>query len=97
LKVIFWRTGYESPDHWCRRSRFSYYQPNCTGKQGCCRHDINPEAIRRISDNLDVQVMIGSGSSPVVLEEAGIRNAEIMPETTDNDKINLVACFLKKS
>jgi trk system potassium uptake protein len=52
--------------------------------------DSTPEAIRRISDNLDVQVMIGSGSSPVVLEEAGIRNADIMPAVTNSDEFDLV-------
>jgi trk system potassium uptake protein len=56
--------------------------------------DNNPEAIRRISDNLDVQAMIGSGSSPVVLEEAGIRNADIMLAVTNSDEINLVACLV---
>ena len=40
--------------------------------------DKNPAAIRRISDNIDVQVLNGSGSSPVILEEAGIQDAEII-------------------
>jgi trk system potassium uptake protein TrkA len=56
--------------------------------------DKNPEAIRRISDNLDVQVMVGSGSSPVVLEEAGIRDAHVMLAVTNSDEINLVACLV---
>ena len=55
--------------------------------------DKNPEAIRRVSDNLDVQVMIGSGSSPVVLEEAGVKDAEIILAVTNSDEINLVACL----
>ena len=56
--------------------------------------DKNPEAIRRISDNLDVQTLVGSGSSPVVLEEAGIRGADIMLAVTNSDEINLVACLV---
>jgi trk system potassium uptake protein TrkA len=56
--------------------------------------DKNPEAIRRISDNLDVQVVTGSGSSPVVLEEAGIQNAEIILAVTNSDETNLVACLV---
>jgi trk system potassium uptake protein TrkA len=55
--------------------------------------DKNPAAIRRITDNLDVQVVIGSGSSPVVLEEAGIQNAEIILAVTNRDETNLVACL----
>jgi trk system potassium uptake protein TrkA len=56
--------------------------------------DKNPDAIRRISDNLDVQVVTGSGSSPVVLEEAGIQNAEIILAVTNSDETNLVACLV---
>ncbi len=56
--------------------------------------DKNPNAIRRISDNLDVQVVTGSGSSPVVLEEAGIQDAEIILAVTNSDETNLVACLM---
>jgi trk system potassium uptake protein TrkA len=56
--------------------------------------DKNTDAIRRVSDNLDVQVILGSGSSPVVLEEAGIRDAEIILAVTDSDETNLVACLV---
>ena len=55
--------------------------------------DRDAEALRRVSDNLDVQVLQGSGASPVVLEEAGIRRAEILLAVTDSDEINLVACL----
>ena len=56
--------------------------------------DKNADAIRRVSDHLDVQVVQGSGSSPVVLEEAGIRDAEILLAVTDSDEANLVACLV---
>ena len=56
--------------------------------------DTNPETLRRVSDNLDVQVIQGSGSSPVVLEEAGIQSAEIMLAVTNSDEANLVACLM---
>ena len=56
--------------------------------------DNNPEATRRISDNLDVQIVLGSGSSPVVLEEAGIQQAEIILAVTNSDETNLVACLV---
>jgi hypothetical protein len=36
----------------------------------------------------------GSGSSPAILEEAGIREAEIMLAVTDSDEVNLVACLM---
>ena len=56
--------------------------------------DKNPVAISRLSDNIDVQVLNGSGSSPVVLEEAGIQNADIILAVTDSDETNLVACLV---
>jgi trk system potassium uptake protein TrkA len=56
--------------------------------------DRNPEAIRRVSDHLDVQVVNGSGSSPVVLAEAGIQDAEIILAVTNSDETNLVACLV---
>ncbi|MGB8719946.1 MAG: NAD-binding protein, partial [Desulfobacterales bacterium] len=56
--------------------------------------DKNPEALRRFADNVDVQVISGSGSSPHILEEAGIREAEILLAVTDSDEANLVACLM---
>ncbi len=56
--------------------------------------DKHPVALRRVSDNLDVQVINGSGSSPIVLEEAGIQNAEIILAVTNSDETNLVACLV---
>jgi trk system potassium uptake protein TrkA len=56
--------------------------------------DKDHEAIRRVSDNLDVQVVNGSGSSPVSLEEAGLKDAEILLAVTNSDEANLVACLV---
>jgi trk system potassium uptake protein TrkA len=55
--------------------------------------DKNPDAIRRVSENIDVQVVNGSGSSPVILQEAGIEQAEILLAVTDSDETNLMACL----
>lgn len=56
--------------------------------------DKDGDALRRVSDSLDVQVLHGSGSSPVVLEDAGIQKAEIMLAVTNSDEANLVACLM---
>ena len=56
--------------------------------------DKDPAAIRHVSDNIDVQVVNGPGSSPVILEESGIKEAEILLAVTDSDEINLVACLV---
>jgi trk system potassium uptake protein TrkA len=56
--------------------------------------DKNPDALRRVSDNIDVQIVSGSGSSPLILEEAGIKKAEILLAVTDSDETNLTACLV---
>jgi len=55
--------------------------------------DNNPEALRRISDHLDVQILRGSGSNPQDLEEAGLKNGNIILAVTNSDEVNLIACF----
>lgn len=55
--------------------------------------DTDATAIRRVADNIDVQTIVGSGSSPVILEDAGIVDAEILLAVTDSDEANLVACL----
>ncbi|MGD8368618.1 MAG: Trk system potassium transporter TrkA [Desulfobacterales bacterium] len=56
--------------------------------------DRNPEALRRVSEHIDVQTVVGSGGSPLVLEEAGVKEAEILLAVTDSDETNLVACLV---
>ena len=51
----------------------------------------NADALRRISENLDVQNIEGCGSSPAILEQAGIKEADILLAVTDSDETNLVA------
>ncbi len=56
--------------------------------------DRDPEALKRVSESIDVQVVQGSGGSPVALNEAGIKEAEILLAVTDSDETNLVACLM---
>ena len=56
--------------------------------------DKDPEAVRRVADSIDVQTVVGSGSSPSVLKEAGVQEAEILLAVTDSDETNLVACLV---
>jgi trk/ktr system potassium uptake protein len=55
--------------------------------------DIDPEALIRVSEHLDVQTLLGSGSNPRVLEEVGLKRADIILAVTDKDEVNLIACF----
>ena len=56
--------------------------------------DKDPHAIRRLSEGLDVQAISASGSSPKVLIDAGINQADILLAVTDSDEINLVTCLM---
>jgi trk system potassium uptake protein len=55
--------------------------------------DIDSERLRWVSDHLDVQILHGSGSNPKVLEEAGVKTADIILAVTHSDEVNLIACF----
>ncbi|MBP1776503.1 MAG: Trk transport system, NAD-binding component, partial [candidate division NC10 bacterium] len=50
----------------------------------------------RVQDELDVMTVEGNGSSPRVLEEAGVREADILIAVADIDEVNVVACLLAK-
>lgn len=56
--------------------------------------DKDMAAADHLADHLDVQVIRSSGSSPVTLMEAGIREADILLAVTDSDEVNLVSCLM---
>ena len=58
--------------------------------------DKDPEKIKRITDNLDVQAILGSGTSPEMLKTSGVREADMLVAATDSDEVNLFACLLAK-
>ena len=55
--------------------------------------DLDDGALRKLAEGSDLQTIKGSGSSPNVLEQAGIAQADILLAVTDSDEINLIACF----
>ncbi len=56
--------------------------------------DKDEERLKSISENLDVQTIAGSGSSPQVLKKAKLSQAEMVVAVTDSDETNIVACLL---
>lgn len=50
--------------------------------------------IRRLTDEINCQVIVGSGSNPAVLKEAGIEKTEMLIAVTDSDEANIIACVL---
>ncbi|BAE51174.1 Trk system potassium transporter TrkA [Paramagnetospirillum magneticum] len=59
--------------------------------------DQRPELIRRVSDTLDVQVVLGFASHPAVLEQAGAGDADMIIAVTAADEVNMVACQVAHS
>lgn len=56
--------------------------------------DVDEWALKNISSRLDVQTMVGNGSSPVMLESAGAHDTDMLLALTRSDETNLVACKL---
>ncbi len=56
--------------------------------------DENPELVRQISEKLDVFVVAGNGTSPSVLESAGVKNADMVLAVTTSDEVNIIVCIL---
>jgi trk system potassium uptake protein TrkA len=59
--------------------------------------DKDLEKVRRTTENLDVQAILGSGTSPETLRSVGIKEADMLVAATDSDEVNLFACLLAKN
>lgn len=62
-------------------------------------HDIvlieeNNEKLKRAQDHLDVKVLQGSGSDFTTLEQAGIKDADMLVAVTDKDEVNILSCMI---
>lgn len=47
-------------------------------------------------DNLDVQVLVGNGTSFLAQQEAGIESADLLIAVTSEDEVNLISCLIAK-
>jgi trk system potassium uptake protein TrkA len=66
------------------------------------RHDVvlvgeDEDALRRAQDAMDVGAVVGKGSTPSTLLEAGLRSAEILVAVTGSDETNIVACLIAET
>lgn len=58
--------------------------------------DTDRQRLAELNDSADVLTVLGSGTSPRVLEEAQIEKADMMVAVTDRDEVNLLACMQAK-
>ena len=59
--------------------------------------DQSPALTQKVSDSLDVQAIVGFGSHPDILEQAGCRDADMIIAVTQADEVNMVACQVAHS
>lgn len=56
--------------------------------------DNNSDLVRRATETLDVQGVVGHASWPDVLERAGARDADMIIAATHSDEVNMVTCHV---
>ncbi len=66
------------------------------------RHDVvlvgeDEDALRRAQDAMDVGAVVGKGSTPSVLLDAGLRAADVLVAVTGSDETNIVACLIAET
>lgn len=68
----------------------------------CAEHDItvvdiDTEALRLLQSKLDIRTVVGSGSYPHILEDAGANDADMLIAVTNSDECNIVSCQIAYS
>lgn len=56
--------------------------------------DLDAVGLDKIQNRLDLKTIVGNGSHPAILEQAGAMNADLLLAVTQSDETNLVACKL---
>jgi len=54
--------------------------------------DTNAETLHELQEKMDLQVVIGNGSHPDVLMQAGAEDAELVIAVSSDDATNMIAC-----
>jgi trk system potassium uptake protein TrkA len=59
--------------------------------------DLSADLIRTITNELDVRGIVGHGSYPSILKEAGVEAADMIIAVTYSDEVNMIACQIAHS
>jgi trk system potassium uptake protein len=59
--------------------------------------DVNEDLVRRATEALDVQGVVGFASYPEVLQKAGARDADLIIAATYSDEVNMITCQVAHS
>ena len=59
--------------------------------------DQSSDDIQKINDSLDVKSIVGKATSPIILENANSKDADMIIAVTRNDEINMMTCQIAHS
>ena len=59
--------------------------------------DQSSDDIQKINDSLDVKAIVGKATSPMILENANSKDADMIIAVTRNDEINMMTCQIAHS
>ncbi len=54
--------------------------------------DTNPKKLRALQDQLDLRTIVGYGSHPQIMRQAGAEDADMIIAVTNSDETNMIAC-----
>ena len=58
--------------------------------------DLKEQRLRNVEQNEGLRTINGNGAHPVILEIAGIKDADMLVALTESDEVNMVACRIAK-
>lgn len=58
--------------------------------------ELDPGRLGEVERQLDVHTIVGNGTHPRVLEDAGIEDADLLVAVTSQDSVNLLSCLVAK-
>jgi trk system potassium uptake protein TrkA len=59
--------------------------------------DKNASVLNQTNDNLDVICIEGSGLNIKTLNEAKVKNSDLVIAVTNQDEINMICCFMQNA
>ena len=59
--------------------------------------DRDTSILSTLQDRMDIQTVSGAGSSPRILRQAGIEDADLILAVTNSDEVNMIACQVAHS
>lgn len=59
--------------------------------------DTEEATLQELRDRLDIRTVLGRGSHPEVLEQAGIQDADMLVAVTTHDEVNMISCQIAHS